>query len=97
MNNISIEKAKHFKNTVKDALLKDWDPIGVGSFPEAQDEYDAYVPELCSLLISKKSAQDIFKFLWELETGHMGLNGDRKMTEMFAKKLTDLTLPESQA
>jgi hypothetical protein len=36
------------------ALLKEWDPIGVGQIPEAQDEYDSYVPDVYKLLITRR-------------------------------------------
>jgi hypothetical protein len=84
----SLHKAYH--EAVKVALLKEWDPIGIKDFVEAEDEYDAYVPDLVRLLMARKSASDIFAYLWQLETEHMGLDGDRLATARFAKRLTEI-------
>lgn len=75
-----------YKN-VRSALLNDWDPIGIKSIPEAQNEYDAYVPKLCELLESNKNRSQIFDCLWYLKTKHMGLSGNRQATDAFVDKL----------
>ena len=31
---------------VHEAVLLDWDPIGIAGIPEASNEYDAYIPEI---------------------------------------------------
>ena len=38
------DRARRYHGAIHDALIKEWDPIGVGGEPEAQDEYDGYVP-----------------------------------------------------
>ena len=75
---------------IRDALLHEWDPIGIQEFPEAQDEYDSYVVDVCQLLQSGASFQDVFVYLWSLETQHMGLRGDRQRTEQFAKRVLEI-------
>jgi hypothetical protein len=50
-----------------------WDPIGVGHFPEARDEYSSYVPQVVRLLFEEKSRQELLRYLHEIESGHMGL------------------------
>lgn len=71
---------------VRNALLNDWDPIGVKSIPEAVDEYDGYVPQICQLII-KGNKQKLVDHLWWIETERMGLTGNRKATEAFAERL----------
>jgi hypothetical protein len=44
---------------VRAALLREWDPIGVQHYPEVQDEYNAYVPDICSLLINRDSQAEV--------------------------------------
>lgn len=73
--------------TVHSATLHDWDPIGVGDIPEAQNEYDAYIPKLCELLKSRRSRDEIVGYLWWLETEQIGLTGNKQATEEFADKL----------
>jgi hypothetical protein len=75
---------------VRRTLLAEWDPIGIKAIPEARDECDSYAPEIAAMLVANASYAEIFDYLWELETGHMGLNGNRTKTEKFAKRLTDM-------
>ena len=75
---------------IRKALIEKWDPIGVKNIPEAQDEYDHYVPAICNLLVTRRSKQELFDYLWWLETHHMGLSGDRLATEAFAQHLQGL-------
>jgi hypothetical protein len=78
---------KRYLEAIQQALIKEWDPIGVGEFPEAQNEYDSYVLDIYRLIVARRSKEEIFNYLWELETGHMGLKGDRPATEHFAERL----------
>lgn len=82
---ISIQKI------IQKVLIEEWDPIGVGYLPEAQDEYDFYIPMIYELLILYKPLSEIFDYLWWAETQHMGLKGDKIKTEKFAQRLIDLT------
>lgn len=72
-------------------MMNIWDPIGVGSVPEAADEYDSYVPIIYRMLVTRQTLDVLFDYLWWLETEHMGLIGDRQRTAAFAREL--LTLP----
>lgn len=82
--------AKKLYQAVHSAVLHDWDPIGVENLPEAQGEYDAYVPKLCDLLKSKTSRNEILAYLWWLETEQLGLSGNRQRTEVFADNLSKI-------
>ena len=68
----------------------EWDPIGISQIAEAQDEYDSYVPDVYKLLITRRPKDEIFDYLWTLETQHMGLTGDRQATELFAERLLQI-------
>jgi hypothetical protein len=92
MTSANLDRAKRYHEAIKRALLKEWDPIGVADVPEAQDEYDSYVPRVYRLLITRRPKHEIFDFLWTLETQHMGLTGDRQTTERFAERL--LRIPQ---
>ena len=72
---------------VKGIILHEWDPIGVGNIPEADDEYDAYVSELCVLILRGSSVGEIFSYLRQLESEHIGLEGDEKRTLEIANKI----------
>lgn len=86
------EKAKEAHAAIKQILLKEWDPIGVSEFPEAQDEYDAYVSEVYRLLSRRVGSREVFDYLWWLETAHMGLCGNRQRTEKIAERLVTLIM-----
>lgn len=86
----AIEQARALHQKIKSVLMQDWDPIGVQAIPEAEDEYDSYVPTLYSMLISRKPVSEVFEYLVWLETEHMGLTVDRQRTLSIAEKLIDL-------
>lgn len=84
------DRAARYHRAIKSILLHEWDPIGVADVPEARDEYDSYVPGIYKMLISRRDEKDIFDYLWEIETEHMGLFGNRGHTEAISKKLARL-------
>ena len=86
-----LAQARAWHATLREALMERWDPIGVREIPEAQDEYDHYVPALYRLLVTRRPKQELLDHLWWLETEHMGLSGDRQATEAFAEYLHGLT------
>ena len=86
----AAERARTLHHKIKEVLLKDWDPIGVQAISEARDEYDSYVPAIYSMLIARKSINDVFEYLLWLETEHMGLMADRQQTRSIAEKIIDL-------
>lgn len=85
-----IDRTKKIHQAIHKALIEEWDPIGVSSIPEAEDEYDLYIPTIYKFLIAKKDKEELFDYLWWLETKHMGLIGDRQRTDKFAERLLNL-------
>ena len=83
----SIHKHQEVELRVRNALLRDWDPIGVQEFPEAHNEYDSFVPDVCRLLLDGADREELMSFLWWAETEHMGLRGDKKRTQEFVERL----------
>lgn len=90
-NKLLNEELK-FKDIIKTELLQTWDPIGFKDIPEAKDEYDLYVGDIYNLLHENISEEDLFEYLWNLETERMGLLGDKNKTHSFAHRLKTLTL-----
>jgi hypothetical protein len=84
------DRARRYHEAIKAILLNEWDPIGISDVPEAQDEYDSYVPGIHKMLISRSTEQEVFEYLWVIETQHMGLLGNRRNTEEISKKLLHL-------
>lgn len=77
-------------DAVRKAVHSDWDPIGVADFSDRMGEYDSYVPGLCELLCNNASENEVFRYLWTIETESIGLMGNQKETEIFAVKLCRL-------
>jgi len=57
-------------------LWEDWDPIGVNEFPEANDEYNGYIPSIFRLAVENADQQTIALKLNEFVQVNMGLFGD---------------------
>ncbi len=75
---------------VRAILLKYWDPIGISDIPEANDEYDIYIHELCNML-KNKEINKICNYLYKIEKSRMGLNPlSEKQHNLIAKKLIEL-------
>lgn len=76
---------------VRVMILNDWDPIGIQGYTDwPQDEYDSYVPDVCKLILKRAAFEEVVAYLWWLETEHMGLPGQRKRTEEFAKRVLEV-------
>ena len=90
MTDTPLDRAKVLHQKIRDILLNEWDPIGVRSIAEANDEYDGYVPTIYKMIISRKPAYEIFEYLLWLEGTHMGLTVDRPRTLFIAEKLGSL-------
>ena len=54
-------------------LMEEWDPIGVRGIPEAADEYDGYLGPIASRLREEASAEEIARYLTDVEEERMGL------------------------
>ena len=85
-----VNKFQQRHSAIRDVLLKEWDPIGVARFAEAQNEYDGYVAELDALVFGKASREEIFGYLWKAETETMALPGNRQKTELIAIRLLEM-------
>ncbi|HKA06375.1 MAG TPA: hypothetical protein VKD71_03900 [Gemmataceae bacterium] len=85
-----LDQARRYHEAIRWVLLHEWDPIGVQNIPQAQDEYDSYVPAIHALLIRRESKYKLVEYLWSVETISMGLCGNRRRTEEVADILMRL-------
>jgi hypothetical protein len=92
-----VDRAIRLQRAIREALLKDWDPIGVKDVPEARDEYSGYVGPIYELLNSGAAEEKVFEYLWWTETDQMGLRGDRSATEAFARRLLEIRAAADQS
>ncbi len=78
---------------VREVLFKEWDPIGVCEHAP-KDEYDAYVPAVCSLLMQGADAVKIAGQLTDWATNAMGLSQvDEAHSRRIAHRLLNLAEP----
>jgi hypothetical protein len=85
------ERAKQIQADIRQVLLRDWDPIGVGDLPEAQDEYDSYVGQVYGLLASGASDAALVDRLQQIEVVNMGLSRpESTRLQSVARKLRTL-------
>lgn len=86
-----LRRAQLVQGAIRGVLLREWDPIGIADVPEAQDEYDSYVPQIYGLLIRRENRQKLVDYLWWAETENMGLCGNYRRTERIADLLLQLS------
>ena len=75
---------------VREAVHRQWDPIGVAELSDKMGEYDGYITGICKLVQQHATADAIFRYLWEVETSSMGLTGDQDATKNFSVWLSHL-------
>jgi hypothetical protein len=63
MNNTEIT------TMVREILLRDWDPCGVGGNSALADEYDEYLPAIVSLVAERSSSSVMNQALIGFENG----------------------------
>jgi hypothetical protein len=85
-----LQRAKSHQKAIRTLLMREWDPIGVADVPQAQDEYDSYIPQIYGILIRCEPKHKLADFLWWAETENMGLFGNRRRTEHIADLLMQI-------
>jgi hypothetical protein len=76
------------QESIRQILLRDWDPIGVNDVPEAQDEYDSYVGGVYRLLASHCSTEQMVDHLAKIESQTMALGvANREHLTLVANQL----------
>lgn len=80
---MSLSKYQFIRNEIH----KNWDPIGIWGLAQEMGEYDSYVQPLLNLLEEDATIEEVFEYLWKVETNFIGLNGDRVGTEEFATEI----------
>lgn len=74
-------------NEINNILLTEWDPIGIRHIDGAHDEYLQYANEIYEIIQRSNSDNELFDYLWKLETHHMGLKGNRTKTKKMAQTI----------
>ena len=87
-------RAREIQAFIRDALMREWDPIGAKDVPEAQDEYDGYVGGVYCLLANGASVRDIAEHLARVERDSMGFStpADQLMNVAAELRQLDITI-----
>ena len=87
-------RAREIQESIRDALMREWDPIGVKDVPEAQDEYDGYVGGVYRLLAAGASVRDVAEHLARIERDSMGVSTspDQLMSVAAKVRQIDITI-----
>src|SRR5579871_526722 len=68
-------QSRESRRRVRYVLNKHWDPIGVVSDPDIDDEYDNYDGTVYFMLMDHRSSEDVIRdYLYQTATGHIGLS-----------------------
>ena len=90
---IQSQRGREVIQAIRDALMRDWDPIGVADIPEAADEYDSYIGSVYRILAGTRSEDELVEFLYHTETETMGLGaGSRERLREVARRLLTLNV-----
>ncbi|PZV08040.1 MAG: hypothetical protein DCF32_05800 [Leptolyngbya sp.] len=80
---------KELYRRIDEVLHYLWDPIGVAGMPGARDEYDAYLPQVFSLLKAGAGADEIADCLTEISTQAIGLGNNQERDRQIAELLLE--------
>ena len=84
------KRAREIQNSIREVLIRDWDPTHVRDIPEAQDEYDAYIGGIYHLLARGASEFAIATHLASVERESMGFSTSAEALLPVARRLRQL-------
>lgn len=86
-----MAKVRRLLNWVREILLREWDPLGVGENPHCFKEYDSYALTVCRHLIEGADKFKLAAYLGQVCAVGMGLSHtDSERDERVARRLLAL-------
>ena len=70
------ERALKIYDSIRQVLLKDWDPLNIADEAQCGDEYDAYIARVYRILIGTRTESDLIECLRRIENDEMGIAFD---------------------
>lgn len=80
-------KRQQLEQTIRDSLMRNWDPLGVRDNPDAQNEYDSYIIRIAEILSANADQYALGRHLTNLEQSSMGLPGHPPRCDRAARAL----------
>jgi hypothetical protein len=91
------DKVRHLQKKVREVLMRDWDPIGVGDVPGAPDEYDSYIGRVCLIVLDDHTTGDkIVTHLLDIATLRMGLTNQPGLVDCCTRAAATLIALRSE-
>jgi hypothetical protein len=84
------KRAREIQDSIREVLIRDWDPIHIQDIPEAQDEYDRYVGGVYQLLSGGASEFMIATHLASVERESMGFSSSAEALLPVARRLRQI-------
>ena len=85
------KRGLEIQDSIQKILFQDWDPIGVNSNLNLQDEYDGYIAPVYRILIGSRSEEDLIEFLCRTERETIGTGCEsREQLRSIARRLLAL-------
>ena len=80
-------------DSIRQVLIKDWDPIGIGDEKGLADEYDAYIAPIYRILAGTRSENDLIEQLKRIEADEIGVGPTNlESLRSVAQKLLSLSI-----
>jgi hypothetical protein len=83
-------RAHEIQESIRQVLIREWDPIHIHHIPEAHDEYDAYIGGLYRLLADGASEWAVAAHLASIERDSMGFSTSTEALLPVARRLKQL-------
>jgi hypothetical protein len=84
-------------DSIRQVLIRDWDPIGIGDETAITDEYDAYIAPVYRILAGSRADDDLIACLRRIERDELGIDrSDPDRLKSVVKELFALDVHLSQ-
>ncbi len=90
------EDSRRIRLQIRRVLLDEWDPIGIKDEPNAQDEYDGYIPRIYELLLKDAPNAELSEYLYWVAHDRMGFE-QSKASDMQATVAALRSIPLAAA
>jgi len=75
-------QSRENRRRIREVLNRHWDPIGVVSNFDGDDEYDSYVGTIYVMLMDARVSEiELEKYLYTTATGHIGLSPSDRLVQ----------------
>lgn len=92
-NTKPAKQALKIFDSIRQVMIKDWDPIGIGDEKGAADEYDVYIAPVYRILAGVRSENDLIEQLRRIEVEGLGIGPTNvECLRSVAQKLLSLSV-----